>query len=313
MNPGEAGFLLLASRLGDPERKPLTAARLRALARRVGAMERPRELRELTAEDLRQLGYGREGAAEILRLLADQPRLEAYLRRGRDCGCVALTRITPGYPRRLRQCLGGDAPACLWAKGETSLLDTPMAALVGSRELSPPNREFARQVGAQAAKQGVTLVSGNARGADTEAQEACLAVGGRVVSVVADSLAGKPRRDGVLYLSEDGFDEGFSSWRALSRNRVIHCLGQAVFVAQSALGQGGTWSGSTKNLRFGWSRVLCFDDGSEACKALAGMGAETVTAEDLGDIPALCRAEKACLTGNDPPALVIFRFVCYNI
>jgi len=152
---------------------------------------------------------------------------------------------------------------------------------VGSRDLKDENRAFAEEVGRQAALQGYVLVSGNARGADKAAQNACLALGGRVISVVADELAKQPLLERVLYLSEDGYGEGFSSQRALSRNRVIHALGTRTFVAQSGLKMGGTWDGTVKNLRFGWSGVWCYDDGSEAVKLLSQMGANLIKVEEL--------------------------------
>ena len=45
MTPREQGFLLLTSRLGDPERKPLTVAQFRTLAKQVQAMAAPEESR----------------------------------------------------------------------------------------------------------------------------------------------------------------------------------------------------------------------------------------------------------------------------
>ena len=91
----------------------------------------------------------------------------------------------------------------------------------------------------------------------------------------------------MLYLSEDGFDEEFSAQRALSRNRCIHALGRMVFVAQCDLQKGGTWSGTVKNLRFGWSPVACFRDGSEASRQLEQMGAYQIGLEDLQDFACL--------------------------
>ena len=88
-----------------------------------------------------------------------------------------------------------------------------MVALVGSRELREENWKFAAEVGRQAALQGYVLVSGNARGADRTAQEACLAAGGKVICVVADDLWKQPLRENILYLSEDDFEEGFSAQR----------------------------------------------------------------------------------------------------
>ena len=283
MNSRERGFLLLSSHLGDPERKCLTVPQLRTLADRMRSMEMPAQDRELCQEDILKLGYHREMARRIVGLLEEEERLDAYRKRGERLGCVPVTRVTEGYPLILRQRLGMDSPGCLWARGDLSILNTPAIALVGSRELREENRAFAEKVGYMAAMQGLTLVSGNARGADRTAQDACLKAGGRVISIVADELCRRTPKQNLLYLSEDGFEEPFSAQRALSRNRCIHGLGRMVFVAQSDLGKGGTWDGTVKNLRFGWSSVVCFDDGSEAMEKLSQMGAYLIKTEDLAD------------------------------
>lgn len=280
----EKGFLLLSSHLGDPERRPLSAAQLRILAQRVQAMEKPEQDRDLTVQDLQKLGYTREMAAHIVDLLDQEDVLEHYLRRGQKLGCIPVTRVSDGYPWLLRRRLGLDSPGCLWAKGDVSLLNTPAVALVGSRDLQEPNRQFAEAVGIHAAQQGLTLVSGNARGADKAAQNACLKAGGRVISIVADELAKHPVQERILYVSEDGFDDAFSAQRAISRNRCIHALGRMVFVAQAALEKGGTWDGTVKNLRSGWSNTAVFRDGSEAARRLEAMGAYLIGMEDLADL-----------------------------
>ena len=279
---------MLSSHLGDPRRHPLTTAQLRQLADRVGAATPNGEDRDLECSDLTILGYGPDMARRIISLLDDEPVLNHYLHRGMKLDCVPVTRVSPQYPLLLRKRLGLDAPGCLWAKGDLSLLEKPAVALVGSRELFDKNREVAQEVGIQAAKQGYVLISGNARGADRTAQESCLAFGGQIISIVADELWKHPLRENVLYLSEDGFDEAFSAQRALSRNRCIHALGIRTFVAQSSLRTGGTWDGTVKNLRFRWSQVHCFNDGSEAMELLSQMGANPVEIQDLAsfyDLP----------------------------
>jgi len=105
--------------------------------------------------------------------------------------------------------------------------------------------------------------------------------------VVADELYKQESRENVLYLSEDGFDEMFSAQRAISRNRVIHSLAQVTFVAQTGFQRGGTWDGTVKNLRFGWSRVCVFQDGSQGQKQLCDMGAAAVDWQQLTDISLL--------------------------
>lgn len=287
MNPREQGFLLLTGYLGDPERRPLTVAQFRELTKRVRVMERPSQEREMAEEDLISLGCSRAFARRVLQLLSQTEQLRWYLSKGKRTGCVPITRITDGYPEAVRKCLGLEAPGVLWAKGDLRLLDTPKISLVGSRELKEENRAFAEDVGKQAALQGYTLVSGDARGADRTAQDSCLEHGGSVISVVADELEKHPLRENVLYLSEDGFDLVFSAQRALQRNRIIHSLGNSTFVAQCRLEKGGTWDGTVKNLRNCWSPVFCFRDESPASLELEQMGAVLIESTALRDISAL--------------------------
>ena len=287
MTPGESGMLLLTSHLGDLAAKPLTVAQYRELSGRVRKMERPTAQRDLQQQDLMALGYDPEFADRVLGLLARKDRLQQYVEDGAQRNCVPITRLTPGYPQILRERLGMDAPGTLWAKGDLRILDTPKVALVGSRNLHSDNRAFAQEVGRQAALQGYTLVSGNASGADVAAEESCLFYGGKVISVLADELMRCSTRENVLYLSEDGFDLPMSAWRALSRNRVIHSLANKTFVAQCRLGGGGTWDGTTKNLKNRWSPVYCFRDGSEASLELSKRGATRIEIHDLKNISAL--------------------------
>ena len=112
-----------------------------------------------------------------------------------------------------------------------------------------------------------------------------------MISIVADSLAAHKERHNVLYLSEEDFEAEFSAQRALSRNRCIHALGRMVFVAQCTVQMGGTWDGTVKNLRFGWSPVACFRDGSEAASTLEQMGAYLIDREDLKDFGCLPERE----------------------
>lgn len=296
MTAKERGFLLLTSTLGDPDRKPLTVAQFRTLAMRVAQSE-PAELTgELTVADMKKLGYSEPMAERIVNLLAGEEGLQRYIRRGKQQGCIPVSRAGEDYPESVRKRLGLDAPGCLWAKGDLSLLNNQMIALVGSRDLFEQNQAFAETVGKEVARQGYTLVSGNARGADRTAQDACLAAGGKVICVVADELYRCVETDNVLYLSEDSFDLPFSSQRALSRNRVIHALGYLTLVAQCSMGTGGTWDGTTKNLRNHWSPVFCFDDGSDASIQLQQCGANLISPEQLSDLSALQQNIQSLIT-----------------
>ena len=287
MNAREQGFLLLTSHLGNVKRRTLTIPQLRILATRVRAMEIPNEDRQLNTDDLLSLGYSEEFAQRIYSLLSDTDMLEAYCKMARRSGCYPLSRVSEQYPQRLRVRLGLESPGCLWAKGDVSLLQRPAIALVGSRDMNEKNLAFAQKVGYQAAQRGYVLVSGNARGADRAAQDACLASGGQVISVVADRLDHCVADENILYLSEDGYELDFSAQRALSRNRVIHALADGVFVAQCVYGSGGTWDGTMKNLLNLWTPVFCFDDGSDGTQALSQHGAQLIGCDALADIETL--------------------------
>ncbi len=271
--------LLLTGSLGQPGRRPLTVAQYRSLTQRFLAADFQPGGPELTLEELGAVGCTEAEAERILALLQDEALLDGYLARGKALGCVPLTRVSEGYPQRVRRCLGLDSPGSLWARGDLEILSMPCLSLVGSRNILPDNEYFAYRVGALAASRGYALVSGNARGADTAAQDGCLDAGGKVISVVADRLD-RHEQNNVLYLSEDGFDLDFTSRRALSRNRVIHSLGECVFVAQSGL-RGGTWDGTANNLRRGYGPVYIFQDGSAGAEALVRLGAKPIKEASL--------------------------------
>ena len=291
MNPREAGFLLLGSCLGDPARRPLTPPQLQRLAARVRLHPIPgADEEELTPAHLFKLGCSHSEAEHIVSLLSETDRLSAYLDRAGALGLQCLTRANPRYPRRLMRALGDRAPSVLWFDGNLDLLQRTGLSLVGSRELRPENRAFAQAAGLQMARQGYVLVSGGARGADAAAQASCLTGGGQVIAVLAGPLTGASQRN-LLLCCEDSFDLPFSPARALSRNRLIHILGEKTLVAQAAFGSGGTWAGATENLRRGWSPVFCFTDGSPGAKALLERGATGVTISQLTDFSSLQPAQ----------------------
>lgn len=260
---------------------------MRTLARRVGTLKVDDPDRELTTNDLISLGYSRTDAERIVDLLNQQELLQWYLKKAKALGCYPITRVSQQYPHRLRVRLGADCPGCLWAKGNADLLTMPAVGLVGCREISEANLAFACEVGVQAAAQGYVLVSGNARGADRAAQEACLENGGYVISVVADKIVSLPDHERILYLSESGYDLSFTPQRALHRNRVVHSMADIMLVAQCRFEAGGTWNGTLTNLRGHYSPVFCFRDQSRASLQLEQLGVSLVDMDDLKDLSVL--------------------------
>ena len=92
----------------------------------------------------------------------------------------------------------------------------------------------------------------------------------------AGRLTDCPAQEHVLYLAEQAYDAPFSTPRALGRNYLIHAMGEKTLVAQCQAGSGGTWDGTTENLKHGWSPVFVHDDGTPGARALIERGAAAV-------------------------------------
>lgn len=73
-----------------------------------------------------------------------------------------------------------DPPLVLWVKGDPLVLHRPAVAIVGSRAARPAALDVARTLGAALADQGVTVVSGLARGVDAAAHAGALETGSTV-------------------------------------------------------------------------------------------------------------------------------------
>jgi len=147
----------------------------------------------------------------------------------------------PGYPELLGQIM--DPPTSLNTRGKIIRKDLLSVAVVGSRNPTPYGRHMARIISGGLAASGVTVVSGLARGIDTEAHNAALDKGGRTLAVLGCGLdVDYPRGSGDLkrriiasgaLLSE--FDPGTPPLprNFPSRNRIISGLSLAVVVVQA--------------------------------------------------------------------------------
>lgn len=197
-------------------------------------------------------------------------RLESLLNRGSAlaiamekwlrAGLWVMTRADKDYPSRLKRRLGTDSPAVLYGCGNRSLLNSGGLAVIGSRKAAEDDLDYTRRIGAAAASQGYSIVSGGARGVDETAMLAALEKEGTAVGVLADSLlracsSSKYRRHllakNLVLISTFHPEAGFSAGNAMQRNKYIYCLSDAALVVHSGV-KGGTWSGATENLKKCW-------------------------------------------------------------
>jgi DNA processing protein len=88
------------------------------------------------------------------------------------------------YPRSLAAM--EDAPPLITVKGSLALLDRPMVAIVGARNASAAACRFARGLAHDLGQEGVTIVSGLARGIDSAAHDGSLYSG--TIAVIAGGI-----------------------------------------------------------------------------------------------------------------------------
>jgi len=72
----------------------------------------------------------------------------------------------------------------VWCVGDISLLHRKCVAVVGTREVTPEGSARSRRLARELAAAGVIVMSGLAKGVDTEALNAAVEAGGRVVAVI---------------------------------------------------------------------------------------------------------------------------------
>jgi predicted Rossmann fold nucleotide-binding protein DprA/Smf involved in DNA uptake len=200
-------------------------------------------------------------AHRIESLLGRAGALGLALEKWERTGLWVMTRSDADYPERLKRRLKAASPPLLFGCGNRLLLGTGGLAVVGSRDAGESDLAFAAALGAEAAAQGLSIVSGGARGVDEAVMLGALEHEGTAVGVLADSLlrtATSVRyrkhlmgRDLVL-VSPFNPEAGFEVGNAMSRNRYIYCLADAAVVVSSSLNAGGTWTGAIENLRDGW-------------------------------------------------------------
>ena len=95
---------------------------------------------------------------------------------------IRLVTLADGeYPRRLREI--PDAPYGLFVRGQLPD-EGPAAAVIGARDCSQYGRFVAEKLGEALGRNGVTVVSGMARGIDGISQQAALNAGGRSCAVL---------------------------------------------------------------------------------------------------------------------------------
>ena len=146
----------------------------------------------------------------------------------------------PDYPPLLAEL--DDAPPVLMLRGDDGLMRRPVIAMVGARNASAAACRFARQLAVELGREGVTIVSGLARGVDTAAHAGSIDAG--TIGVIAGgidivyppenaALQERIATEGLLIAEQPPGTEPRARHFPY-RNRIIAGLAQGTVVVEAA-------------------------------------------------------------------------------
>lgn len=172
--------------------------------------------------------------------LADPGAVRRELAAAAKLGARYIFLGDPAYPAMLAEL--ENAPAAMLVRGDVALTRRTCIALVGARNASAAACRFARQIAQGLASEGVTVVSGLARGIDTAAHAGSL--DGGTVGVIASGidvafppenreLQARIATEGLLIAEQPPGTEPLAR-HFPSRNRIIAGLAQGTVVVEAA-------------------------------------------------------------------------------
>lgn len=99
-----------------------------------------------------------------------------------------VRQIPENQQERLGISVGSGNGAKLWLAGDLSLIKLPCVAVVGARRVSREGASRARRLARELVRAGIVVVSGLAKGVDTEALTAAMEAGGKTIGVIGTPL-----------------------------------------------------------------------------------------------------------------------------
>ncbi len=184
--------------------------------------------------------------AERLVVYKRENKLREAIKKAKDLDVKVITFLDDEYPSNLKNI--PHAPPVLFLRGRLKEGDACAIAIIGTRRATSYGRSVADRFAREFAEVGVTVVSGLARGIDTQAHEGCLAAGGRTIAVMGTGidrvypsenrrLAEKILKNGAL-VTEFNIGTQPLAMNFPKRNRIISglSLGIVAVEAQEASG-----------------------------------------------------------------------------
>jgi DNA processing protein len=213
------------------------AVRLRALIEHFGTAE---AAWKGNPDDLRAAGLGAKTVARLVAVRNDVD-IDVLWQKAEALGASVLTSDDPAYPPRLKEI--EQPPPVLFVRGDWQPEDEMAVAIVGTRRVTAYGRQVTEELAAHLAANGITIISGLARGVDEIAHTAALATGGRTAAVLGSGvdriyppenrgLAEKIMKSGAI-ISDYPIGTAPEGTNFPPRNRIISGLSMATIVVEA--------------------------------------------------------------------------------
>jgi DNA processing protein len=167
---------------------------------------------------------------------------EREIAKAEESGVDIITEDNAAYPDALR--LTPDRPLYLYVKGSLLPGDGNAVAIVGTRKPTHYGLTVTHRIAYEIASAGLTVVSGMARGIDTQAHRGALAAHGRTIAVLGCGIdvAYPPENRGLMeeisrtgaVVTENPFGTQPESGYFPARNRIISGLARGTVIIEAA-------------------------------------------------------------------------------
>lgn len=161
------------------------------------------------------------------------------------------------FPEGLRSLNISDIPAVLFYTGNYELLQNKCVGFTGSRKVSDSGIRITDNSARQLSSEGISVVSGYAKGVDITAHKAALQSGGSTIFVIVEGILRNRVKGEVkellddsnhLFLSQFMPNLTWSAKNAMKRNNTIIGISDAMILIEAGM-DGGTFNAGEQSLK----------------------------------------------------------------
>lgn len=172
----------------------------------------------------------------------EKDSVDSVYRRLQDKNVSVIHLGSEEYPQQLLQRMDDRAPPLLYCRGYLHLLRSSGVSIVGARNASQQSLALTARLAAKLADDGKNVISGYAKGIDTAAHVGALKAGGTTTVVLSSGIfdfavkrdfEGTEWRKNTLAISQFQPDEKWSARNAMTRNKLVCALAEAMVIIEA--------------------------------------------------------------------------------